>query len=108
MVDSIEMLGFLAGGLTTASYVPQVWNLFRLRSAREISLPFTILFSLGIAAWLSYGVLFGIGPIIYWNAVTMALALCMLGAKMRYGRHTIVSGHTPDWKVRIAGRSSPD
>ena len=39
-----ELLGFMGGALTTVGFMLQVWRLFRLKSAREISLPFTGLF----------------------------------------------------------------
>jgi MtN3 and saliva related transmembrane protein len=81
-----ELLGFIGGALTTVGFIPQVWRLFRLRSAREISLPFTILFLLGIAFWLSYGISLGLPSVIIWNATTFVLGCAMLYAKLRYGK----------------------
>ncbi len=69
----------------TLGFIPQVWRLFKLKSAREISLPFTILFLLGTACWLIYGILFGLAPVILWNAISLALGLAMLYAKLKYG-----------------------
>lgn len=85
-MDWKEMLGFIGGALTTAGFIPQVWRLFRLRSAHEISLPFTIFFISGIAFWLSYGILFDLPSIITWNAVTLGLGCAMLYAKLTYGK----------------------
>lgn len=85
-MDWKELLGFIGGALTTGGFFPQVWRLFRLRSAREISLLFTVLFLLGVAFWLSYGILLGRLPIIIWNAITLALGCAMLYAKLRYGK----------------------
>ncbi len=81
-----ELLGFIGGALTTVGFVPQVWRLFRLRSAREISLPFTVFFIAGIGFWLSYGISMGLPSIVIWNAITLALGCAMLYAKLRYGR----------------------
>lgn len=81
-----ELLGFVGGALTTAAFVPQVWRLFRLKSAREISLPFTLLFLVGAAAWLGYGLLLNTRPLILWNVVTLALVILMLYAKLRHGK----------------------
>lgn len=72
--------------MTTLGFIPQVWRLFKLKSAHEISLPFTILFVLGIAFWLSYGILLNRPSIIVWNAVTLLLGCGMLYAKLRYGK----------------------
>jgi MtN3 and saliva related transmembrane protein len=85
-LDWKELLGFTAGALTTLGFVPQVWRLFRLRSAHEISLPFTIFFVIGIAFWLSYGISLGLPSVIIWNAATLALGCAMLYAKLRYGK----------------------
>jgi MtN3 and saliva related transmembrane protein len=85
-LDWKELLGFIGGALTTLGFVPQVWRLFRLKSAREISLPFTVFFLVGIAFWLSYGILLDKAPIIIWNAITLALGCAMLYAKLRYGK----------------------
>ena len=85
-MDWKTLLGFIGGALTTMGFVPQVWRLFRLRSAHEISLPFTVFFLLGIAFWLSYGISLGLLSVIIWNAITFVLGFAMLYAKLRYGK----------------------
>ena len=81
-----EVLGFLAGFFITIGLVPQVWRLFKLKSAREISLSFTLLFLAGGLCWLTYGISLGLLPIIVWNAISSSLMLLLLYAKIRYGR----------------------
>ncbi len=81
-----EALGLIGGALTTSGFVPQVIRVYRLRSAREISLTFTILFTLGIIFWITYGVIFRLPSVILWNAITLALAFGLLLAKLKYGR----------------------
>jgi len=81
-----EVLGFVAGILVTVSLVPQVIKIFRLKSAVEISLPFTILLLVGMLCWLGYGILFQLFPIIFWNAVGAGLVATLLSAKLKYGK----------------------
>ena len=81
-----ELLGFVGGALTTIGFVPQVWRLFKLKSAHEISLTFSLSFILGITLWLSYGILLSLASVILWNAITLALGCAMLYAKLKYGR----------------------
>jgi len=81
-----ELLGFIAGALMTAGFVPQVWRLYQLKSAREISIPFTVLFLIGAALWLTYGVLLKLPPVILWNSLLLFLGGAMLYAKLKYGR----------------------
>lgn len=81
-----ESLGFVAGALVTCSLIPQIIRVFRLRSAREISMLFTTLLLLGLILWLTYGVFFRLIPVILWNAVGIILVVVLLYAKRKYGR----------------------
>ncbi len=81
-----ELLGYGGGLFITVGFIPQVWRLFRLKSAREISLPFTILFLFGTISWLSYGIIFRLMPVILWNSISLGLMAAMLYAKLRYGK----------------------
>jgi MtN3 and saliva related transmembrane protein len=76
----------IAGVLVTVALVPQVVKIFKLKSALEISLPFTILLLVGMLCWLGYGILKQLSPIILWNAVGAALVATLLFAKLKYGR----------------------
>jgi MtN3 and saliva related transmembrane protein len=84
-LDCAEIIGFVGGAFTTFSFAPQVWRLFRLRSAHEISLPFNLLIMTGVACWIAYGVLLSLAPVILWNAITFTLVSGMFYAKLRYG-----------------------
>ena len=79
----VEMLGYCAGGLTTAAFLPQVVQTWRSRSVRDISLPMYAIFAAGIAAWLVYGVLVGSWPVVVANAATLVLALAMIWMKLK-------------------------
>ena len=85
-MSSQESLGFVAGVLVTVALVPQVVRVFRLKSAVEISLPFTILLLVGMFCWLGYGILYQLFPIIFWNAMGAGLVATLLSAKLKYGR----------------------
>ncbi len=80
-----ESLGFIAGAFVSLSTVPQVIRVFRLRSAREISILFTTLLLVGILLWLSYGICLGLVPLILWNAIGAIPVAILLYAKLRYG-----------------------
>jgi len=63
-LDWKELVGFIGGFLTTMGMVPQVWRLFKLKSAHEISLTFSLFFIIGIVFWLVYGILNGLMSVI--------------------------------------------
>jgi MtN3 and saliva related transmembrane protein len=81
-----EWLGLAAGFLTTASFVPQFIRVYQMKSAREISLFFTIIFLVGVLVWVVYGLRFGHLPIILWNSITAIFIFCLLVAKVKYGK----------------------
>ena len=83
---SQNVLGFVGGALVTVALVPQLVRVFKLKSAIEISLPFTILLIVGMFFWLGYGILFQLFPVILWNAVGVILVAMLLFAKLKYGR----------------------
>ena len=78
-------IGALASVLTTISFVPQVWRVWKTRSARDLSLPMYLIFTTGVALWLVYGLLLGSWPIIVGNAITIALAGTVLAMKLKFG-----------------------
>ena len=81
-----EIFGFIGGAVITIAFIPQVWRLYKLKSAREISLPFTLLFLLGGICWLSYGILLSLPPVILSNSITLVLVAAMLFAKLKYSK----------------------
>jgi MtN3 and saliva related transmembrane protein len=82
-------LGYAAAFCTTAAFVPQLVRVIRLRSAREISLPTFLLFSIGVFLWLIYGIAIWSMPVIASNVVTLAISVSILVLKLRYDRHAI-------------------
>jgi MtN3 and saliva related transmembrane protein len=82
---SLNVLGFVAGVLTTAAFVPQVLKLWKTRSARDISLVMYAVFTGGVVLWLVYGIALGSMPIIVANVFTLVLSLAVLLMKLRYG-----------------------
>jgi MtN3 and saliva related transmembrane protein len=79
-----DWLGYVAATLTTASFVPQAWLIFRTRNVSGISLAMYSAFTLGIALWLAYGVMLGAWPIIIANVITLVLATCILVMKIKH------------------------
>ncbi|WP_051259120.1 SemiSWEET transporter [Chitinibacter tainanensis] len=82
----IEGLGLLAGTLTTISFVPQVWQVWKSRSAKDISLGMYCIFVSGVALWLGYGLLVGSAPVYLANTITLILAGAVLVMKLIFDR----------------------
>ena len=84
--QQIELLGLIAGAMTTFAYVPQVLKVWRSRSAADISWWAFALLSAGLMVWLVYGWLIGSVSLIIANIVTLGLTLSILVAAIRF-RH---------------------
>lgn len=84
MESMSELIGYVAGALTTVAFVPQVWKLYRSKSARDISIPTFALFGVGVSCWFVHGVMERSGPMMVWNGVTLILALAVVGLTVRY------------------------
>jgi len=78
----VDVLGYAAACLTTISFVPQAWHTFRTRDVSGISLAMYSAFTLGIAAWLAYGLLIRAWPVVVANVVTFMLAASILTMKI--------------------------
>jgi MtN3 and saliva related transmembrane protein len=80
-----DWLGYIAATLTTVAFVPQAWRTLRTRDTRALSLLMYLVFTVGIAFWLAYGLVLGSWPIIVSNALTLLLAGTILALKLRHG-----------------------
>ena len=78
-----DLIGLVAGALTTASFVPQVRQSLRTRDLGGISLRMYSLFTAGVALWAVYGVFLGSWPVLITNAITLVLASTVLVLKLK-------------------------
>lgn len=83
-MNAIQVLGLVAGSLTTAAFLPQVVKTWKSRSAKDLSLGMFSLFCLGVAMWLVYGLAVNDIPVIAANLLTLLLASTLLFFKLRF------------------------
>ena len=81
-----ESFGLAGGILVTSSIIPQLIRVFRLRSAREISILFTMFLILGMGSWLAYGLVLDLTQVVLWNAIGLVLVCALMYAKLKYGK----------------------
>jgi MtN3 and saliva related transmembrane protein len=80
-----DWIGSTAATLTTTAFIPQAWKVWHTRHTADISLGMYILFTTGVALWLSYGILLESWPIIIANCITLLLAGMVLIMKIKFG-----------------------
>ena len=83
-MNTIQLLGLVAGSLTTAAFLPQVIKTWKSRSAKDLSLGMFSLFCLGVLLWLVYGLMVKDIPVIAANMITLMLASTLLFFKLRF------------------------
>ena len=83
-MDLVTMIGFIAGTLTTISFLPQVHKAWRTKSCSDLSIGMLLAFTAGVVLWLVYGLMLRAAPVILANAVTLVLLVALLALKVRY------------------------
>jgi MtN3 and saliva related transmembrane protein len=82
--DLLNVIGILAGTLTTASFVPQAIKIWQTKSAKDVSLGMFFVLATGVGLWVVYGIMAGALPIILANSVTFVLAAVIIALKIKY------------------------
>ena len=83
-ISFIELMGLVAGVLTTSSFIPQVIQIIRTRDVSGISVIMYIAFTLGVFLWLIYGMLNAQIALIMTNSITLVLAMTILVMKLKF------------------------
>lgn len=81
----IDIIGYIAALLTTASFVPQVIKSNRTKNLKDISLKTCLFMTSGVCMWFIYGVLTGSVPIVVANVITALLSSRILYLKIKFG-----------------------
>lgn len=79
----IEIIGLLAAVLTTISFVPQVYKIWKTKTAESVSLTMFLLFFAGVMLWLFYGIYLHSFAMTIANFVTGILALVIIYYKVK-------------------------
>ena len=82
---SLEWTGYVAATLTTLAFVPQAAKTIRSKDTRSISLGMYVVFTVGLAFWLAYGIVLGSWPMIVSNIITLGLSSTILALKLKHG-----------------------
>jgi len=81
---SFVFVGFIAGALTTASFIPQALKIWREKSAKEVSFLMYVIISTGIFLWFIYGIEIYSLPIILANGISFIISITILVGKIKF------------------------
>jgi MtN3 and saliva related transmembrane protein len=85
-MENTELIGYFAATLTTASFAPQAYLVWKTRNVESVSLGMYTLISIGLSLWLTYGFMIKSWPVMLANGVTLLLTLFILAMKLRCGK----------------------
>ena len=85
-MTAIQILGLAAGTITSITFLPQVLQIWKTKSAKDLSLQMLLLLILGVTMWLTYGLLVKDTAIIYTNSMVLVMSLLMLYFKYKFNK----------------------
>jgi MtN3 and saliva related transmembrane protein len=83
---NIEILGLIAGTISSITFLPQVIKIWQTKSAKDLSIPMLLLLVLGVSLWLAYGIIIKNTPVIYTNSMVLFMSFIMLFFKFKYNK----------------------
>jgi MtN3 and saliva related transmembrane protein len=84
-MELVDFVGYSAATLTTVAFLPQVFQIWKSKSTKDLALPTLLSFIAGVSMWLVYGLLLNSAPVIVANSITLLLNLAILRFKLKYG-----------------------
>ncbi len=83
-MSALQILGLAAGTITSITFLPQVIQIWKTKSVKDLSMPMLLLLILGVSMWLTYGILVMDAAIIYTNSMVLAMSFIMMFFKIKY------------------------
>jgi MtN3 and saliva related transmembrane protein len=83
-MEFFDIIGLIAGFLTTISFIPQVHKSFITKSVKDFSWLYLLIFGTGVFFWFVYGISLNSIPILLANIVTFILVLSLTIMKIKY------------------------
>ena len=80
----IEVLGLVAGGITSVAMMPQLIKVIKEKNAEDISVAMLLVLITGLSLWVWYGILQNELPIILSNSFSVLVNITLLICCMMY------------------------
>ena len=84
IMEALQVLGLAAGTITSITFLPQVIQIWKTKSVKDLSMPMLLLLILGVSMWLTYGILVRDAAIIYTNSMVLTMSFIMMFFKIKY------------------------
>ena len=82
----IEILGLVAGTITSITFLPQVVKIWKTKSAKDLSSLTLFFLFLNVSLWLLYGILINDYPIMFTNGIVLSMIIAMIYFKWKFDK----------------------
>jgi MtN3 and saliva related transmembrane protein len=84
MLGYVDVLGFVAGALTTLALVPEILKTAKMKETHDLSLIWLGMLGTGTFLWTGYGVAINSYPILIANALSFVTVVILFALKLKY------------------------
>ncbi len=95
-LEPIEMLGLVAGLVSTFAALPQLVKIIQTRQAGDVSLVMFVMAFCGALMWAVYGLLKPAASIVFWNLVAVVQMGAIIAIKLATDRRNAADGTKAD------------
>jgi len=81
---TFEIIGYMAGFLIAVSLTPQLIKTWRTKSAKDISIIWTLIYMAGLILWVVYGLANKIAPLTVFASIEFLMAFSLFAMKLKY------------------------
>ncbi len=85
-IDGIEIIGLVAATLTTAAFLPQVYQTWKTKDVSGLNLPMLAMFFIGVSLWFIYGIYKESLALLLANGITIFSVFLLMLFKIRYSK----------------------
>ncbi len=83
-ISWIEIAGHTGAFLSSVTFIPQVYRVWKTKSANDLSMTMMLIVFISTLIWLVYGIALQLWPVILANAVICVLSLMLIYFKIAY------------------------
>lgn len=86
-MDWIQFAGHFGAFLSSVTFIPQVYRVWKTRSANDLSMTMMLIVFTSTIIWLVYGVALNLWPVILANSIICFLSLLLIYFKITFKKN---------------------
>ena len=86
MDPMLELLGLIAGAITSVGFIPQLVRGYKTKKLEDVSLYMPIVLAIGMSLWLIYGILITSIAVVAANAFAIGCCITLIMMKKKYSQ----------------------